>query len=161
MEQHEQDAERTEALRNLLANSNNSAAPPPSGGTSRQRQRTLVLMVLLGWTIIGWIWSTRPGMIFGTTAEEPASAEVREASLRYAMYLQAADIAAFEADSNRLPNSLTELESGPAEGVSWAVNADDGWMLTGQDGEIRLQLAERANADSFLGNSLTILQRQR
>lgn len=129
------------------------AAPP-------HRQTPLILGVLAGWVVIGWIWLAQPAALFDPAPVPEASPATREARLRFGMYLQHQEIAAFARDSGRLPHALSELAIDPAEGIRWEVDAQGAWALVGTDGEVTLRLTEGMAADSFLGQSLAILREQ-
>ncbi len=146
-----------EAMDSEIVNRKPQRRPPP-----RNRQRSLLLMTMLGWAVLGWIWIARPAAIFGTGAPEPAvSAEQREARLRYAIYLQRHEIAAYLRQSGRLPATLADAELDSSAGLRLEYGADGGWAVVGDHDGTPLRLTERMDADSFLGNSLTILEAAR
>lgn len=128
-----------------------------SAARSNPRQRTLILVMLLVWSMIGWIWATRPAFLFGegtTAMAEPAHAE---ASLRFAMFLERGRVDAYVRRHGRLPTNLAEAGA-TEDGVS-LVPTSDGYELTGRRSGISLRLNSRMDADSFLGGSLSQLQR--
>jgi hypothetical protein len=128
------------------------AAVPP------KRETPLIVAILVGWAVIGWIWLAQPAIIFGPTPSAAVKPIEREARLRFGMYLQHQEILAFTQDSGRLPTSLDELELEAPDGVTLEFDARGSWALVGSDGELQLRLAEAMAADSFLGNSVAILQ---
>lgn len=122
-----------------------------------RRQRPLRFLAIAAWAVLAWLWIAQPRAIFDPLAVGARSPEEVEASLRYALYLQASRIRMFEADSGRLPRSLEEAGHVEA-GIIW-VRTDQGWVLTGREGDLDLQFTHRMAADSFLGSSLSVLQR--
>lgn len=119
--------------------------------------RTLILLSLLLWTFIAWIWSTRPAFLFGEPVRATVSAEVDEASLRFALYLERGRVDAYMRRAGQLPATLSA--TGTVEAGVSMVRTSDGYQLVGRRGASELQLSSRMNADSFLGNSLQVLRR--
>lgn len=155
--------------RKILAEALQEAMAAPEVGKRRRgsspprnRQRSLLFITLLGWAVLGWIWIARPAAIFNSGQAAPAvSAEQREARLRYAIYLQRHEIAAFLRQNGRLPATLADAELDRSAGLRLEFGADGGWAVVGDHDGTPLRLTDRMDADSFLGNSLTILEAAR
>lgn len=157
------DWERRQKLEQALREAVQPREPTPaeqrmSQRASRRRNPAMMAAVLLaGWAFIAWIWLARPAFLFGPEPPPPPSAEVREASLRFALYLQRRRIEGYVAARGRLPSALPL--AGPVEdGVSYQ-RTGDGYVLVGQRGDITLRLTSAMDADSFLGTSLETLRR--
>lgn len=154
-EQERQDALR-EAIRGAVASeaeraelATTRAVPKPSG--SRQG------LLLVTWLVIAWLVVARPDFLFRPGAPPPPSPARAEAALRYGMYLAYHQARAFERDHGRAPIGLEELALVPPAGVR--LEATNGaWRLVGDDGTHHLILERRMSADSFLGESLTLLR---
>lgn len=125
---------------------------------NRKRNPAVTVAVLvLGWAFIAWIWLARPTFVFGPGVPPPPTAEVREASLRFALYLQRRRIEAFVTARGRLPTALAQ--TGPVEdGVSYQ-STGDGYVLVGQRGDLTLRLPSTMDPEVFLGGSLGVLRR--
>ena len=149
-----------DAVRDAVATHAQRAESPREPRTP-PRQATMLLAIVTGWAVIGWIWLAQPAALFGPAGPAAASPAEREARLRFGMYLQHQEIVAFMADSGRLPHSLEEAAIDPSEHIRWEFDAQGEWTLEGTDGELRLRLTEGMAADSFLGSSLTILREAR
>lgn len=132
--------------------------PPPN----RPRQRPLMVVMIMGWALVGWIWIARPAALFsGSTPARVLSAEQREASLRYAIYLQRHEVAAYAREHGQLPSTLAEVELDPAAGLVLEREEGGRWAVVGTQGGEALRLTDRMDADSFLGSSLTTLTQAR
>ena len=155
------DRERQEALeeavRSAVATHATRSAPPRAAATA-QPPAWRVAVILAGWALIGWIWLAEPAVFFAPTVGAEVPADVREARLRFAMYLHHQDIVAFTQDSGRVPGSLAELEMDAADGVRLAFDAQSAWSLVGTDGDHTLHLTAAMSADSFLGTSIATLE---
>lgn len=133
------------------------AQSPPRG---KRQQGGLIVLLLLSWAAIGWIWSTRPAFIFGPEAGG-LSAERQEASLRFGMVLEQARAREFKERTGRWPASLVELgDEVAADGVV-GMPSGAGFLITGAAGDVHLELTDRMDSDSFLGESLEILRTDR
>ena len=113
-------------------------------------------MVLI-WAIIAWIWSTRPAFLFGSNAPVEQSAEIEEASLRFALYLERGRIERHVRTTGQFPARLEDAGA-VEEGVSM-VRTSDGYELLGNRRGAQLRMSSAMNADSFLGTSLDVLRR--
>lgn len=157
------DWERRQKLEEALRDAVKDRQPSPAEHRSARRggrkrnPAVAVAILVLGWACIGWVWLARPAFVFGPADPPPPSAEVREASLRFAMFLEYRRVEAYRAQRGRLPTALTE--AGPVEeGVSYQ-RAGSGFTLIGQRDGITLRLTDAMNPDSFLGRSLEVLGR--
>lgn len=157
MDERERQQSLEDAVRDAVAAHAEQSGPSRPTAAPR-REAPLLAFVVLGWIVIGWIWIAKPAVVFGPPAVAESSATVREARLRYAMYLQHHEIARFVRDSGRLPGSLAELALDPADGVRLEFDQQGTWALVGTDRELTLRLSEAMSADSFLGTSLATLQ---
>jgi hypothetical protein len=147
-----------EALRDAVQQRNLS---PAEARTARRGDRArnpgvTIALVLVGWGCIAWIWLARPAFLFGPTDPPPPSAEVREARLRFAMFLERSRVEAFVQRRGRLPTTLAE--AGPVEaGVSYD-RTSSGYALHGTRDSLSLLLTSAMNPDSFLGRSLEVIE---
>jgi len=121
-----------------------------------RRQGPLLGVAVLGWGLLTWLWVTKPAVIFEPDRGPSPTPERVEAGLRFALYLQAARVREFIADSARTPRTLAETGA-VEDGVTWEPQ-EAGWALTGRDGTLTLRLTDRMAVDSFLGNSLGVLR---
>lgn len=157
------DWERRQRLQEALRDAVQDRTPTPAEartGRRRTRERNpaqTVMMLLAAWAFIAWAWMARPAFLFGPGAPPPPPPEVAEASLRFAMFLEYRRVKAFEVARGRLPTSLGE--TGPVEADVSYRRVPGGFVISGARGPIALTLTSRMNADSFLGQSLEILQR--
>lgn len=126
------------------------------GARGERSTRTLVLVLLLLWAVIGWIWSTKPGFIFGVAAPEAQAPAVEEATLRFALFLERGRVGAYVRRHGQVPAALGS--SGAVEDGVTLVRTSDGFVLVGQRGDIQLRLNDKMDADSFLGGSLEVLR---
>ncbi len=158
MNEAERRRQLEEAVRDAVAGREPTPAEARTArhGQRRERIRLLVLVTVLGWLVIAWLWSSRPEFFFGPSAPVTLSPAKQEATLRFAMYLQRRRVEEYVARRGRLPTSLAQ--AGMVEdSVSWQ-RTDEGYVLSGRYGSLELQLPSRADADSFLGNALTVLR---
>jgi hypothetical protein len=158
------DRERHEALEDAVRDAvatHAERAEVPRAVAAPRREAPLVAAIVLGWVLIGWIWLSKPAVVFGPAPVPEITRQEREARLRFAMYLHHQEIVAFAQDSGRLPHSLEELSVDREEAVQLAFDASGGWALTGTDETLSLRLTEGMSADSFLGRSLETLRNSR
>lgn len=125
---------------------------------SPQPARPLILLLLLVWSMIGWIWSTRPAFLFGRRITVERTPAQEEATLRFALYLERGRVDAYVRRNGQLPARLSD--AGPQEEGVMLVPTSDGYELVGQRRDMVLRLSNRMSPDSFLGNSLDQLQRE-
>lgn len=125
---------------------------------SRKRNPAVTFTFLVAcWAIIAWIWLARPAFLFGPAEPPPPTPAMEEASLRFAMYLEHRRVEAYRATHGRLPATLAQV--GPVEeGVDYQ-RMESGFVITGQRAGLTLRLTSVMSADSFLGNSLDVLNR--
>jgi hypothetical protein len=124
-----------------------------------KRSTGLVVMLLLVWVALGFVWITRPAWVFGPKPRAAAAPAVEEAEVRYALYLMRARVDAYVRQQGRAPSSLQHV--GRVERGVTLRGTTGGYVLEGRRGATLLQLTSTMNADSFLGGSLDLLQRQR
>lgn len=159
MDERERTAALEAAIRDAVAGQATRAQPRPPAGLPPERVRIQWLLLMLGWACIAYIWIARPAVLFGGGDEVATpTAAVREADLRYAIYLTHHEVQRFHADSGRLPATLADLELGPDPAVRLEASPDGRWAVVGTDGSLSLRLADTENTDSFLGGSLRVLQ---
>lgn len=159
--EHERRKALAEALRDVLDHQDNEGArgqtpqrPGKIGG-----RKLVISFLVVSWGFIAWVWLARPAFIFGTT-QQVVTPEVRDASLRFALYLQRGRIERYAAKFGRLPASLDATGDPVEDGVTY-VRDGDRYTLVGRDSTLELQLTNRMRADSFLGSSLDILRAAR
>ncbi len=157
MDERERQELMHEAVRGAVASEANRAHPRGRPVPSPRPQRTLALLAIAAWLVVAWIWIARPAFLFEAAAA-PLSPALQEAGLRYGIYLERAAVATFMADSGRLPISLSEVTDDPEPGHALEFAADGSWSIVGREGALELRLTERMAADSFLGESLTLLR---
>jgi hypothetical protein len=128
-----------------------AAAPAPRG------QRGLLIVGLAGAALLAWLWIAQPAAVFAPGDPAFLSAEQREAIARFSLYLERARVEQYVAENGRMPATLAD--AGPVEaGVEFRSTGAD-FTLDVRDGAIRLQLTNRMDADSFLGNALAQIPR--
>ena len=145
------------AVRDAMQGQGHASGPRRQVSRPATSQRTLILVLLLVWSVIGWIWSSRPAFVFGEPATVAPSVEVEEATLRFALYLERSRVDAYVQRQGQLPPSL-DAAGAVEEGVSM-LRTSDGYELLGRRGASELRLSSAMRADSFLGNSLDVLRR--
>lgn len=157
------DWERRQKLEEALRHAVKHRAPTPAEQrTARHAARRMsgramaTVALVLGWALLAWIWLARPAFIFGPGDPPPPSAELREARLRFAIYLERGRVEAYVAARGRLPVSLAQ--AGPVEAGVFLEKTTTGYVITGISGDLALRLTDRMRADSFLGESLEILR---
>ena len=156
MDERERSQKLEEAVRDAVASRKDDAPVVACDRSRGRRQGVLVAILMLTWAAIAYIWLARPAFVFGPTAVAVQPPAVREASLRFALYLERRRIDAYTAANGRLPASLAD--AGPVEsGVTFERN-DAGYVLVGHRDDLTLTLTSAMNADSFLGSSLDHLQ---
>jgi hypothetical protein len=133
------------------------AARPVPPKASHARRNVLLLLVLV-WAGLAWAWIAKPLAIFGPEVPRSRSASELDALARNALYLQRARVERFRADSGRLPAVLTEAGE-VEEGVTYVPTPPDFVLVTRAGSGQALQLTNRMNADSFLGDALGRLPR--
>jgi hypothetical protein len=159
MEEHERQQRLEEAVRDAVARQQAKHATEQEAALRpvKRSQGVLIGILLASWAAMGWIWIARPAFVFGPTEGTRATtAEWREASLRFGLTLERGRIEQFVEETGRLPGTL-EAAGEVEEGITWQ-RADSSYTLTGTDGDLILQLTDRMDADSFLGNSLDMLR---
>jgi hypothetical protein len=161
MQEARPDQERWDQLEAAVRDVVASTPEPPRGASrtpqsDRASRRPLVLVLMLVWSLIGWIWSTKPAFLFGAQRVVMESPAVEEATLRFALYLQRNRVDAFVRRNGQLPNALAA--AGPTEAGVTLIRTSDGYELLGERGATRLRLGSRMSADSFLGGSLELLR---
>lgn len=143
------------AIRDAVASRTNGADDIATRRITRKR--VLIGFLIVMWATIGWLWIAEPAWLFAPPPGRVATQEEQVASLRFALYLQHARVKAYQARFGRLPTVLSE--AGPVEeGVTMSVRGGT-FELVGQRSGFELRLSEAMDADSFLGNSIQILQR--
>jgi hypothetical protein len=123
----------------------------------RRGPAAAIVIIVLGWSFMAWVWLTRPPFLFGPDAPPPASAEVTEASLRFAMYLEHQRLEAFAASRGRFPAALAQ--AGAVEDDVSYERTSTGFVLLGARDGVSLRLTSAMDVDSFLGRSLDVLGR--
>lgn len=104
--------------------------------------------------LLAWIWVARPAAVFAPGTPAPLSPAAAEERARVALYLERSRIEDYRRTRGRLPTSLAD--AGAVEtGVSYR-RADTGYLLEATPGRITLQLTDRMNSDSFLGEAATV-----
>lgn len=160
MQEQMPDQQRWDTLEAAVRDAVRSQPAEHEARTSRPKagaKRTTILLLLLTWTIIAWIWSTRPAFLFGDTMTAVQSAEVEAASLRFAMFLERGRVEQYVRRHGVLPTSLGD--AGPVEAGVTMLRTSDGYALLGQRGATQLRLTSAMSADSFLGSSIDVLRR--
>jgi hypothetical protein len=162
MQEPMQERERWDQLEAAVRDAVESQHRAPPDGRRGQRtdlraHRPMLLLVLLLWTMIAWIWSTRPAFLFGEQVMAHVSPETEQATVRFALFLERSRVDAYVRRTGQLPANLEA--TGPVEAGVSMVRTSDGYELFGERGSTQLRLSSAMNADSFLGNSLDVLRR--
>lgn len=155
--------ELAESLQDVLNTPMRRASDPSLVQALRQqqalqrRQRRLVVIMIGGWVVLGWLWIAKPAVVFDPlNLSADTSADVIEAQMRYALYLQASRVVDFAVEQGRVPANLDETGA-VEEGLEYLPDSA-AWTLRGTVGGQVLELTSRMSADSFLGNSLERLR---
>lgn len=96
----------------------------------------------------------RPAAVFAPGTPAPLSPAAAEERARVALYLERSRIEDYRRTRGRLPRSLADAGAVEA-GVSYR-RTDTGYLLEATPGRITLQLTDRMNSDSFLGEAATV-----
>lgn len=156
MDDRERQQALLEAIEDLVPDEPAQPVPPASAASPR-RQGTALALIVAGWGFIAWLWVSQPAWVFGPRTAPRHDAVSRDAALRLTLWLERGRVDEYQEEHGRLPGTLED--AGPVEeGVTW-LRQGDGYVLSATiDGET-LSLADRMDADSFLGNSLDVLRR--
>jgi hypothetical protein len=148
-----------EAVRDAV-NSKREADATSAREAARKRQSrspaTSWTVILVGVLVLAWIWIGKPEMVFGPGDPEPPTAEVSEASLRYALYIQQARVEEYATSNGRLPASLVDAGL-VEESVSYERRGST-YTLVGVLPTLTIRFERGMDADSFLGSSLQLLR---
>jgi len=128
-------------------------APKPRPSRSRRGlwiAAAAVIVICTGLLLIQPSWLTTP-------AVPPETREMREASLRMAMFNTAQRIEAYRRTNQRLPATAQEAGAEMA-GITYAIAAPDGYVLTGRNGGIQLEYHSNQPIAEFLGNSYRLIR---
>ena len=152
--------ELAEALGNVVAKhaAEDAAAREKRLSPTTARRRKLLPFLVLTWVGLAWVWIARPALIFEPERPRRHTPAEMEALARNALYLQRARVEWFRAESGRLPGVLGEAGD-VEEGVSYILTPPDFVLVTRAGKSQSLQLTNRMNADSFLGDALGRLPR--
>ena len=85
----------------------------------------------------------------------PPTPEVRAASDRFAIYLQAQRIESFRNSTGRLPSTLAEAGE-PMPGIRYDLQSDGTFALTSERDQA-IRYSSRDSLGTFLGGSMTLL----
>jgi hypothetical protein len=131
-----------------------SRTPRPPVRTSRKGRILAAVIVVVGAAILiaQPAWLTTPPAV-----EE--SPEVREASLRLAIYQAAEHIDAYERANERLPGSLKEAGA-ELSSLKYEVVGPRTYVLAGQSGDLKLEYRSEQPLQDFLGNSYEIIRKR-
>jgi hypothetical protein len=159
-----QEQERRQSLEDAIRDVMAPRVLSPAEARHSQRRparglppQLMALIVLLTWSLIAWIWLSRPAFLFGPRVAAEVSPATQEASLRFALYLERSRVDSYRQRQGRLPTDLAI--TGPVEEGVTMVRTAEGYALIGTRGLLQLRLTDRMNADSFLGTSLDVLRR--
>ncbi len=119
------------------------------------RAARLVVALALG-AVLTWLLVSPPAWVHPPVAE-PVPPAVTEAGLRLAMFIQAQQLEGFRRERGHLPASLEETGEA-VEGLRYSTVAPDGWELSGGPPGAEIRLHSGDPLDTFLGNSMTVLQ---
>ncbi len=155
--EHEHNAELAAALRDVIAASD--AAEQSAARPHRDRHPVQRLTILVGIALLAWLWITRPAWVFGPRPPSYTAAEA-QAAARYGIVLQQYRIEQYRRRHGSLPTTLTSL--GPSVGVAvdFAPLGSTDYRLSATVDSVTVVFVSGMAVDSFLGNSLAILQQR-
>ena len=105
--------------------------------------------------ITAWLWLAPPSFLEAEPPPPPPVAE-EEASLRFAMYLQAQRIRAFVEEEGRLPQTLEEAGP-PLPGMTYVRLSEQLYQLTGATDRVRLTYRSDLPLDEFVGSGADVV----
>jgi hypothetical protein len=119
------------------------------------RRKQLTRPVILGVVLLVALYLAfiPPAWMRSSPPPSPTAAE-REASTRFAMYLQAQQVEHFRATRGRLPATLAEVGQ-PLPGIQYIVVSGTNYQLLSADSSLRFNSTDSAQA--FLGESMSQL----
>lgn len=152
--------ELNSALRAVLESKRQEAVDSRATREAARRREAnrvpTVVMVVLGWSVLAWMWIAKPAMIFNVAETRTLSPQQVEATARFALFLEKSRVDVYAKTHGRLPARLSD--AGPVEeGVAYQ-RAGSGYVLSREANGASLRLTSSMNADSFLGNSLQVLR---
>jgi hypothetical protein len=162
MNQQERERLLLEAIGDAVQQRRTTEAEERNAKRQRERQRHPALAwagFVLGWALLGWIWVGRPAWVFGPDAPPQPTAEVAEARLRFALYLERGRVDGYRARHGRLPGVLSD--AGPLEAGVEYLPVGAQFTLVGRSAGMELRLSSRMDSDSFLGRSRDLLNAKR
>ena len=99
-----------------------------------------------------YLWFGNPSWV-APTLPDPVTAEAAEAGLRVAMYFQAQRIESFRSANGRLPDTLEEMGSAPAE-MSYQRLDTRSYQLVGQSRGATLSFNSEQAITQFVGDAM-------
>jgi hypothetical protein len=118
----------------------------------RQLVRPVTLTIIM--LVLTFLAITPPAWILPPPVPAPTAAE-RNASIRFAIYLQAQQLERFRGARGRLPTDMTEVGE-PLPGIRYDLASPTTYILRSTtDSSIRYHSSESLSA--FVGNSMTLL----
>ena len=148
-----------EAIGDAVSARKQTEAEERNARRARERRRSPAVLwttIIVGWAVRAWIWIGRPAWLFDDTPERAESAEVSEARLRFALYLERNRVDQFRRRTGRLPATLEEAGS-VEEGITYLPRGRDSFAVEGSRGGTTLLLTSAMDSDSFLGGSRTLI----
>jgi hypothetical protein len=132
------------------------ADPRPDRG-KRTRPFAWALLAVAGLAVLGVILLQPEWIGLGNQLHEPPA--MQDASLRFALVMEAQRVARYERTHHALPNRLED--AGPVmPGVTYRRAGAAGYELTGANGEVTLTYRSSDAPSTFLGHSLNVLSRR-
>lgn len=138
----------TEQQRQSAADARRPRPEPPSGTPLRT-----VLVATLAAAVLAWLWIAQPAAVFAPNQPPPLGPAEAEARARLALYLERVRIEDYRRSTGRLPAALADAGAVEA-GVTYR-QVEGGFVLESNAGPAPLQLTNRMNSDSFLGNAVS------
>ena len=105
--------------------------------------------------IAGWLWLLPPEPL-RMNPPDPQPVAQEEAALRFAMYLQAQRILAYQQEAGRLPLTL-ETAGPPLPGMEYTLLQDGLYQLTGSTDRLTLTYRSDLPLDTFVGTGADIV----
>ena len=118
----------------------------------RARQRVAAVSLPLAGAFSFYLWFGNPSWVT-PTLPDPVTAEAAEAGLHVAMYFQAQRIESFRSANGRLPDTLEEMGSAPAEMSYQRIDARS-YQLVGQSRRVTLTFNSEQAITQFVGDAM-------
>lgn len=148
--------DRYQALLEVLEQQADRAADDDAAQAHPFGRRVAVVLLVLLLAATVWLWVFPPAWL--AIEPPPPSPAEQEASLRFAMYVQAQRIRAYQLETGELPTTLEEAGA-PLPGMGYRLVEPGVYELTGATDRLRLTYRSDQPLRQWVGSGAEVLER--